>query len=458
MTQVRRRRKHQSTSVLPVVAQWLGQELEATAERFPWAKRAKKSSNRWKLLVCVVLLCLIRFVYRPTISTPPRKPPLAHHGIALNTSTLISWTDLREALCPAGRYPRVDLGETLFDIAADHLRNESSHDDMTTTFLRTAGPPSVTKFFHGAYGEGQGDGIAYLPLYELGITSDGPKFLFYIRIWKAGNDQIRNWLGSTLRVYKEWNGWFSLPPTKHARLHHRQEQSACIVTAIRDPISHFLSGYNEIESRYMGRISPRGFSQMDKHRLEQRLKYVHYPAGSKQRFQQFVGDWLLSADCRQVMMDHWMYEHVFPTSRVLSELAELGLSLTAYLPSLDQLSTRWPTFLKQHCPGFDGAFSAGADSDRNKANASLLQNPHVLLSEQRMATSGQHDSSSDPYQTYQAALQVWEDQESTAKALCVLHVLDYACWINLPKGVPPLCQEVYGSTSFQLALLAYTSS
>ena len=73
-----------------------------------------------------------------------------------------------------------------------------------------------------------------------------------------------------------------------------------------------------------------------------------------------------------------------------------------------------------------------------------------------MTVMGQHNSSSDPLGTYKASRDVWLDQGPVARALCVLHVMDYACWTDLPDGIPQFCQDVYAETDFVQYMLNTT--
>ena len=48
---------------------------------------------------------------------------------------------------------------------------------------------------------------------------------------------------------------------------------------------------------------------------------------------------------------------------------------------------------------------------------------------------------------------VWSEQGGVARALCVLHAMDYTCWKDLPDGIPQICQEVFSSTEFATAIV-----
>ena len=94
--------------------------------------------------------------------------------------------------------------------------------------------------------------------------------------------------------------------------------------------------------------------------------------------------------------------------------------MTAYLPSLENLAKKFPQFLAETCPGIP--------SD---------------IADEQMVLAGQHESSEDPFGYYAAAKGVWEDLGHTARALCALNVMDYACWDRLT--VPVICKDVFAS-------------
>ncbi len=83
----------------------------------------------------------------------------------------------------------------------------------------------------------------------IGYTSlDGEHHFAYLRSWKSANDQIRKNIETYVR--KKDNLWdfdeyeWSLP-----RIPLSKKSQTCLVTAVRDPVEHFLSAYNEIEHR-----------------------------------------------------------------------------------------------------------------------------------------------------------------------------------------------------------------
>ena len=70
-----------------------------------------------------------------------------------------------------------------------------------------------------------------------------------------------------------------------------------------------------------------------------------------------------------------------------------------------------------------------------------------------MEIKGLHKSSKDIYGTYQAAKNVWKSNSKVAKALCIIHSFDYACYdfssdSDSNSGIPNICREVYESDLF----------
>ena len=185
---------------------------------------------------------------------------------------------------------------------------------------------------------------------------------------------------------------------------HPEYPDPCIYTAIRDPISHFLSGYNEIEWRVKRRAS------------RQKIPLTTADLRRK-RFQAFVEDLVLG----QIPYDYdTVFKHIQSMSRILVFLQNHNATLTGVLPQLTNLTSTFPPFLSKTCT-----------------------NMYPAESMPPLHKGGQHSSSNDPLGTYQAAKDVWKEAGPTARALCLLHAFDYACFPELPDGVPPLCQSVY---------------
>lgn len=162
----------------------------------------------------------------------------------------------------------------------------------------------------------------------------------YVRVWKAGNNQIRALeedLAKELGIsdYQEEVG------LRKKEFQTENGIEPCIYTVIRDPIQHFLSGYNEIE-----------FRTFRTHTWPEAPYHTDLPYNKtddhKKRFRAFVEDLLVEDGSFLV---NSVYSHCFSMSRVLSSLAKIGRQLNGYLTDLADLTQRWPEFLTNTCPG-----------------------------------------------------------------------------------------------------------
>ncbi len=309
------------------------------------------------------------------------------------------WPELKEALCPA-MVPQTALTGVIFALARDEvgLRQWNATDQSLEFFYRDSA-------------------------YQTGFVYSSPenKILVYMSVWKAAHETVELWGKRNLGPL---DGTFSIIKKPEFRKMLKEAKDPCIITVIRDPISHFLSGYNEVDTRIMEREysvlharmkgSPKGL-------------FHRYHYGTKERFTQFVAD-ILSQPYTLSWNNFAKIEplHFYSMSGMLSYLAENGAKLSAFLPSIHNLGKELPEFAVQACPG-------------------IL--PENITQAVNVPSSG-HTSSKDEYGIYQAAKDVWKEGGPTARALCVLHAIDYACWENLPDGIPALCKQVYSTNDF----------
>ena len=335
------------------------------------------------------------------------------------TKKALSWNELKEILCPAG-VPNLSISRTLFAMGRKQLGvNATEFMEVKMAqrkFLKNMTQFEIpSRFFEGEFNYA-------VVVRSLERDRSGPSYAFiYVPIWKAGNNSIWLWIHRAL-----WGKHIATTLKDFFDSSSNDKLDACIVTAIRDPVTHFLSGYNEIEFRR------NEFPEAERKFL---TKYYGMPTESesdrRSRFEQFVYDLLLED------ASGWrdgVYQHVYSMSRVLTELNKVGRRrLTSYVPDVNHLSKDFPAMVEDHCPSFLAHLrdkSRLPDVDEEKK---------VSLDEETFQRS---------------AKAVWVEGGPVAKSLCVLHAIDYACWDKLPAGIPNVCQEVFESPGFIEQLVA----
>ena len=351
-----------------------------------------------------------------------------------------TWPPMQKALCGEGA-PNLFLSSALFDLARSEvfaeddpriaIAAELTDRGAKSTNASTSGGLSKTqmKFFAGEFGSS---------VFQ-GVNEKGDPFLtVYAKIWKCGNNQIRF---MEKKLFKHVNGTY----TDHLQLSQTlgkfipnmydsgDEYDAnantntnmpppCIYTAIRDPISHFLSGYNEVEVRQLGEYNNQSHPDWPTHSkpAPYHRKYPYSNESSdlrKHRFKAFVEDLLLEDP---TFGSNYVYSHFFAMSRILVILKKYNLGLTGYIPQLDNITSTWPSFVSSECANFPAKESIPI-----------------------MTKQGQHRSSRDRLGLYQAAKEVWKEDGPISRSLCLLHAFDYACFQDLPEKIPSLCRSVY---------------
>jgi hypothetical protein len=324
------------------------------------------------------------------------------------------WTDVQDILCPAGRPNAATFGPTLFAMARTELgitSDEVRHVKQENLDFCEPSRPMEKLSYRFYYGRSFANATIYV---------SGNHTIAYIPIWKAANNGIGGWLracdgtrGRTIHSLQPENLFNDT--TRHPFL-----KPTCVVTAIRDPISHFLSAYNEIEFR--------------RHLVGNNTDlplYYNLPFSTaeqrRDRFVQFVRDIALE-ESRALI--HHPFGHVFSMSRVLEVLGrQKDAFLSGYLPTLANLSAKFPSFLQKTCH---------------------LEEELPIMRDTRW----DHLSSRDLEGFYRAAKTVWSEGGKVARALCILHAMDYACWKDLPDGVPTVCQDVYSRAAFMASIFS----
>lgn len=338
-----------------------------------------------------------------------------------------TWPPLQRQLC-YNMWPNLDMVQTLFAIARYELLGEPLPSQNETTLQQDITPSKmIAKFFVGEFGGAS----VYMDEKNPKLTTTYP------RIYKCGNNQVRSmekivWWNNDTKIS---NGtYFAEMPLRTAvnslydrnTSQYKRPGEVCIYTVVRDPISHFLSGYNEADFRVIRGVNL-GTKNVTTFAPYFNVSYTKSNETRRQRFTQLVKDVVSE---REELVQHYVYSHFFSMSRILPIMDHLNQSLSGYLPSVANLETEWPKFMTKTCPEMP-----------------------PLDTFPPMKTMGQHRSSKDELGLYQAAKEVWNEQGLVARALCVIHAVDYACWQNLPNGIPPLCQKVFSSPVFLKAVL-----
>jgi len=336
---------------------------------------------------------------------PNRHSSLSSSGITGSGDDEEAWAKVKSNLCQHS-VPQLKLGAVLFELARREIglerprRNKKEENQFVRSFFQS--PPGI---------------VAYKP-------PGGEVSVLYINNKKAASTQIKYHFLATGLEREERLREEDKRTLQTLSRRERQKDDACIITAIRDPIERFLSGYSELEQRTATETKYNNtVSQMP-------VGYKMHQYGETNRFEQLVEDFLSDPGflhAKKAEQDFGeLLRHLWSQTRILICVAELGMQLTSYLPTIKNITQEWPKFVIENCP-------------------SAIE--HYLES-QPMKLLGQHKSSKDPLGFRRAANAVWAEGGRTARALCALHAMEYACWDNLPDGVPELCRDVYSSQHF----------
>lgn len=256
----------------------------------------------------------------------------------------------------------------------------------------------------------------------------------YQPIWKCANVEISTNLKGILPSF---GGTITNVDMKDVatinknQMQQQNNQTMCIVTAVRDPMSHFLSGYNECEHRNsaeygMRRRPPRKWQWASN---SNPWLFTRHSNGTNARFENFVANFIGNPKRVGIVPQATELFHVYSMVGFLSYMNKVGqernekeqLKLTGYLPSLDNLTTAFPKFLGETCP--------------NIPRFDYFTKHH------------EHPSQSDMKGYYTAAKRALKQGGNVTRALCAIHAIDYACFDLIP--VPDICKEVFGREAFR---------
>lgn len=313
------------------------------------------------------------------------------------------WQHTRQLLCP-GQRPNLHLAGRVFR-AGQQALGLPAKDDGTA------------HRFHSFLASQ----VAFLK---------GQSLVVFQAVWKCANTQARKFLrGMLVDQSLPHVGLESDIPNErdvqrfitHAEAAHPHLQK-CGVVLLRDPISHFLSGYNHIEHQRWDRIRA-GNKTGSSWKRDDGLRHVNMSIGEK-RFVAFVrglieGEW----ERNHVYYGAPSYHHVSLMSGMLPHLHNV-LATAPQGPSKVRISYGDSTRIMEELPRLL----------RDACGLDAAGIPEMEL-------MGQHNSSNDALGSYQAAQNVVMSGPSpTLDALCIIHAMDYACFHDQFE-VPLMCRD-----------------
>lgn len=324
----------------------------------------------------------------------------------------LKWTETWEWLCPRG-YPNLSAVPATYQLAQnvfyfDEIRN--------ITILPTDKKRGLNPYVR------HNDTDWYFSHWpgHVSYTEKGTnRTAIFMRTWKCGNHYLNYYFE---KIKKEMGGIYNTSlvvvefPTEI-------KNPACIVSAYRDPISHFLSGLGEFEARTRRRRKSPAYSR--RQRVE---RFESFPLPSEERFISFV-ELLLRFDW---VKKHGDYRHVFPQSGYRSRLHALNRSITRLIP-LHDLPQQAEHALRTTC-GMSQIITAPTQKKEHTKIEGLedfLKGLWKNVSENTGRVSGK--------------------LRRTFEAICLLDAVDYACLASA-LNPPSFCARVYDEHLLPLVL------
>jgi len=304
---------------------------------------------------------------------------------------------------------RQELGLSDADI---HVKDKAEEDAVTLFFKFNTGGYVIT-----TTSEDNPHHMIYLTMYKCASTHISKN----LKSWY--NTQLKdNVITSSFRTISDVDKNIQLQRTMHAN-------NTCVVTALREPVDHFLSAYNEVMHRRHTRYLRSGMSRVQNETTLQRQNETTLQLQFEQFVINFINEPQHSYSDR---MEQLEMTHVYSMSGALRGLKRLqqchgndhAPNLTAYLTSAQNLNLKFPEMMNQHCP--------------------------LIPKLDEFAAKTSKASQSDQYNYHAAARTVWMEGGAVSRALCIIHVMDYSCW-DVP--VPAFCKGVFEDEAFRKALV-----
>lgn len=327
------------------------------------------------------------------------------------SSGIPTWNKIQEKLCPH-MTPNPRAWIKIFELA----RQELGLSDADIHIKDKAEEDAVTLFFKFNAG-----GYVFTTTLE-----DNPHHMIYLKMYKCGSthiiENLMSWYNTQLKGNVIPSSFFPTSDVyKNAQLQRTlYANNACVVTALREPVDHFLSAYNEVMHRRRTRYR------------RNRISRVQNETTLQLQFEQFVINFINEPQhSYNGRMEELEMTHVYSMSGSLRGLKRLqqchgnhhAPNITAYLPSAQNLNLEFPEMMKRHCP--------------------LIPKLDVFAAQTSQA------SRLDQYNYHASARTVWMEGGAVSRALCIIHVMDYFCW-DVP--VPAFCEGVFEGEVFRKAL------
>jgi len=365
----------------------------------PWAILFLIMSTACSAAVTTAVVC---------VSYRNRMSPLSGATVAANGQVPLSWgwESHKARLCP-DQQPNVDLGEALFRAASREL-------GMSTSTQRWPSAAGVSKRFYRFSSGG----------FAVAAMDGTRRAAVYVRVWKCANDSIRAWAHAS----------FAQAPVRSGEVYYTEDTrdvvslvkraaeagngSVVAVTVLRDPVEHFLSGWNEIAERETRRKDATEDIRWDVQR-DPEGTFERFVASLVAGVPQFPG---------QERGRVRSLPHVFAMSGVLVPLSR---SASAGRTGIHLLYPQAAASLHDSAMEFPALLSVAAPGTV----------PFHAISQQAVdANVRTHPSGADALGTYSASKAVFARSGPTAKALCALAALDYACFPDF--ALPTQCIPV----------------
>mmetsp|Transcript_24452 Transcript_24452/g.50755 ORF Transcript_24452/g.50755 Transcript_24452/m.50755 type:complete len:413 (-) Transcript_24452:11-1249(-) len=320
------------------------------------------------------------------------------------------WPHIKSKLCPDNVPSSRKYGRILFNLARQQLGLRNLRSSSNFNEFWTFWPDHSTAYVNAT------------SLSSTGSSMTVAGSFIHVPLWKCANNNIRQNLMKYLPGAKDVSMQCSAKAECWVSLIGGMENvaHACIVSVVRDPISHFLSGYNEYEVR----LNTKKTEQLRSNEglVAHPLSFERFTFGEERRFEQFIVDLLTSPS------DIFQYDlaHVYSMTGILNAIFDnYNRGLDGYLPLMNDLEYNYPAFLNETCPHVlpESAFIPWKKDERFY-----------------------HASEADEMGFRSAAEAVWKRGGRESRALCIIHAIDYACFEKLQ--IEDFCKKIYSDDSF----------